>query len=156
MNKVDLIKQSEFFSGLDEKAIQELSQLCKEEVFKSGDIIVRQGETAKRFFIVVAGSISLRIEEAGGSITTINERGSLFGWSSLIEPYRYTATAIAMDDTSALSIEAGPFKNLFLEKNLKFAFDFMYRLVQLINRRLEDSRSQLISSLQGARPITQG
>ena len=151
MNKEDIIKQSGFFSELDEKAMKELSQLCKEEVFKGGDVICRQNDIAKKFYIVVEGGISLRIEGAGGTLSMINEKGDLFGWASLIEPYRYTATAIAMGDTKTLSIEAGPFKNLFLVKNYKFAFAFMYKLAQLINRRLEDSRRQLISSLQGAK-----
>jgi len=156
MSKKDLLKQSAYFSELDEKAIDELSQLCKEESFKSGKIIFNENETAKKFYIVIEGWVSLKIEEAGSTLSTIREKGELFGWASLVEPYRYTATALTLADTKVLSIEAEPFRNNFSQKYLKFALSFMNKLAQVINQRLEDSRKQLISSLSGAKPISQG
>jgi len=156
MSKKDLLKQSPYFSELNETALDELSQLCKEETYKSGDTIFRENEVAKKFYIVVEGWVSLKIEEAGSTLTTIREKGELFGWASLVDPYRYTATALTLADTKVLSIEAEPFRNNFFQKHLKFALNFMNKLVKVINQRLEDSRKQLISCMRGAKPISQG
>jgi CRP/FNR family transcriptional regulator len=156
MNKKDLLKQTVYFNELDETALNELSQLCKGEAFKAGAVIVRENESAKKFYIIEEGMVTLKMEEGGSTLSTIIKKGDLFGWASLVEPYRYTATALALEDSKVLSIESDPFKNKFLQKDLKFAFKFMNRLVQLLSRRLEDSRKQLISSLSGAKQISQG
>jgi CRP/FNR family transcriptional regulator len=156
MNKKDFLKQNVYFQELDEIALDELSQICKEETFKASAIVFREHETAKRFYIIEEGIVTLKMEEGGSTLSTIIKKGDLFGWASLVEPYRYTATALALEDSKVLSIESDPFKNKFLQKDLKFAFNFMNRLVQLLCRRLEDSRKQLISSLSGAKPISQG
>ena len=44
MSKKDLLKQSAYFNELDETALDELSRLCKEEVYKSGDVVFRENE----------------------------------------------------------------------------------------------------------------
>jgi CRP-like cAMP-binding protein len=156
MNKKDFLKQNVYFQELDEIALDELSQLCKEETYKARSVIFRQGESARKFYLVEEGVVSFRIEAIGGTLTTVIERGDLFGWASLVEPYRYTATALSIKDAKVLTIEANPFKNEFLQRDFKFAFNFMNRLVRVISRRLDDCRGQLISSLSGAKPISQG
>lgn len=156
MNTKDLLKQSPYFSELDEVALDELSHLCKEESYNAGEIIFRENEVARKFYIVIEGWVSLKIEEAGSTLTSIKEKGELFGWASLVEPYRYTATAETLANTKILSIEAEPFQKNFFQNHLKFALNFMNKLAQVINQRLEDSRKQLISSLRGAKPISQG
>jgi hypothetical protein len=44
MSGKDLLKQSAYFNELDETALDELSRLCKEEVYKSGDVVFRENE----------------------------------------------------------------------------------------------------------------
>ena len=78
-------------------------------------MIVREDEPARRLYMIVAGKVLLSFETAGAfhgpaasdanqaHIRTLTEPGRIIGWSALVEPYHYRATATAIEDTHLLA-----------------------------------------------------
>jgi len=61
-----VLKELEFFSDLDEKVLDEISDTVVISEFSEGDIICRHGMFDERFFILLSGSVK-------AVIPTVNE-----------------------------------------------------------------------------------
>jgi CRP-like cAMP-binding protein len=87
------IAQSELFKGLSEQALQALTGRGVERSYEKGDPVFREGDEAKTFHILKHGSVELVMGTQEELCFTVSMPGQVFGWSALVEPHRYRATA---------------------------------------------------------------
>jgi len=66
--------------------------------------------------------------------------GDVFGWSSVTDPFTFTAAAWAAEDTKVLAIKGRELRKLF-EKDCVIGFFFMNGIASVISRRLKSLRS---------------
>jgi hypothetical protein len=79
---------------------------------KEGDVIVRQGGPADKFFIVAEGEVALEREGDGaGSATTLGP-GHLFGELSILRDTPREATVRATKPTKLLAMDRDTFRDL--------------------------------------------
>jgi CRP-like cAMP-binding protein len=72
----------------------------------AGDVVIRQGESGDRFYVIQSGEIEFTID--GTPISRLGAGGS-FGEIALLRDIPRTATATAIQDAQLLALEREPF-----------------------------------------------
>lgn len=93
--------------------------------------------------------VGLRIHAPGGqefTVGTVGSSGETFGWSAVVEPRRYTASAVCLEDCRVLAIPAAGLLS-YLGREPGVGFPVMRRLAGIVSSRLQETRSHLASVL---------
>jgi CRP-like cAMP-binding protein len=98
------IMESDLFKGASQRFITRIANGAEEENHKKNSIIFRKNERASHFYVLVSGDIHIRIGETDEPTLAVSRPGEVFGWSALVEPYRYTATAMCNRETKVIKI----------------------------------------------------
>ena len=127
-----------------------LPRLCEEETFSQGDVIFREGEQADKLHFLLAGEIVLKVKLTSRpesiSVSVVSQKFESFGWSGIVPPYHYTASAICEADCKVMTIPGEEFMKV-LSENPAAGFTVMQRLTELIASRLRNSRQALLKTL---------
>ncbi len=138
-----ILKQHSFFKGLPAKYIDFIVGCTSHAVFRAGEVILKEGESADKFYLIRSGNVAIYIEQPREiTIQTIHE-GDILGWSWLISPYRYRFSAKAVENTRALVLDGKCLREK-CEKNPDLGYELLKRLVNVFTARLEATRLQLL------------
>jgi len=138
-----ILKQHSFFRGLPSKYIDFIVGCTSHVVFKAGEVILREGESADKFYLIRSGNVAIYISQPREiTIQTIHE-GDILGWSWLISPYHYRFSAKAVENTRALALDGKCLREK-CEKNSDLGYELLKRLVNIFTQRLEATRLQLL------------
>ena len=104
----------------------------------------------KQLPTLLRGKISLRVQltSSPASLTVAvlhNEYGS-FGWSSIVEPHYYTASALCEEDSEVVAIPGVALIET-LAKDPKSGFVVLQQINRVIANRLSNCRSVLLKSM---------
>lgn len=110
------LRDHPFMSELPAASLRRLAAHAYRVDFAAGEIIFRQGGTADRFFLVRRGAARLEIEVPGRGVVEIATLGadSALGWSWLVSPYRWQLSAVALERTSTIVIDAAVLRSLMV------------------------------------------
>jgi CRP-like cAMP-binding protein len=93
-----------FLAGMNRRQLALLTDCAMSTHFKRGEIILREGEIANRFYLIESGKVVLEPGQEFGKrmvVETIGP-GDLLGWSWMFPPYVWRFTARAVEPTEAL------------------------------------------------------
>ncbi len=140
----ELLRRYTFFNGFTAQDLKELAMSAQEENHASGDLLFSEGEHADALHFLCDGEVEILINAEGENIPISTlPAGEPVGWSALIEPYVFTATARA---TRACRVIAfGRQELLKRMENPKFTAILMRKVAEVISRRLKDTQVQLLS-----------
>lgn len=80
-------------------------------VLEPGEVIVRQGETSDRFFIIVDGDVEVRREGHGQDVVvTRHGPGQLFGEVGALTGSPQTASYVAVGKTVVMAVDCSAFQ----------------------------------------------
>jgi uncharacterized protein YhbP (UPF0306 family) len=101
------------FRALPERDVQALAARLQTIEVGAGEVIVRQGAPADKFFIIVDGEAEVVREEDGESrrIATLS-RGEFFGEIAILRDTPRVATVRAIVPTTLFAMERGSFRSL--------------------------------------------
>jgi hypothetical protein len=103
------LSESPLFSTLQKDQIRETIQHSQKLIFSSGEFIVREGDFASGFFIIVDGQAE--VKQRGKSVRMMG-RGQFFGETSLAEHETRSADVIAVQPTTCLELNAMQLREL--------------------------------------------
>jgi len=110
-----------------------------EESYAHGDVIVREGDTARHMYVIQAGRVEITKRIGGDEVTlAVLDKGDFFGEMSLLESLPRDANARAIGPTQLLVINPGGLL-LRIRRDPTFAFEMLHRLsgrIRALNRRL--------------------
>ncbi|MBE7560149.1 cyclic nucleotide-binding domain-containing protein [bacterium] len=141
-----------FFQGLSEKHKEKIGALCEPIEYKATQVIFREYTPAQQVFIQKSGRIAITIDvgnERTALVGTITS-GRMFGWSALVPPNQWTATASAIENSVVYRIDGEALRKM-MEEDTELGYQFMRRLVAVVSGRLKDTRLQLISLMNWPR-----
>ena len=147
MVSVTALRECDIFRGFPAGALEGVAGLCQEQTYKAGALIIAEGEQASTLYVLLGGMVSLRICPREGhelTVGIIGSRGDTFGWSALVEPRRYTASAACLEDCQVLAIPGAQLL-AYLEEHPETGFMVIRRLASIISSRLQETRSHLSS-----------
>ena len=149
------IEKSFLFEGMKKELMDAVSEACRRQAFDEGQWVFREGEPADYLYILEGGRVRLMLGARGGLAKTVRTPGDVFGWSSVIGPAVYTASAQCLTATRVMRIGGGQMNRL-LEQDAEQGLEFYRRLSGLIRRRLLDSYRMLLHLDPEKRPQTYG
>ena len=142
-----IIKEVDLFKEVSQKVVSEIASAAVEEIYKAGMILFESGQKAHYLYVLEEGSIDIFVGERGGLHFVINKSGDVFGWSSLIEPYIYTASAKCMTDSKVIKVAKDAIEEI-LRKYPSDGLLMMRHLAGIIAQRLRYAYQNISSEVE--------
>ena len=136
------IQQTDLFRGMNKDFVKAVFDIAKKESVNPGDVLFREGDQARHFYILLKGRIRLGTRETGQVVHTVSRPGETFGWSSLVGRDVYSASAECVAQTKLLRIETAKFQEI-QEKDPANGLIFFKHLAGALGERLINSYSAL-------------
>jgi len=111
MSVIELLRRSELFADLDPDQIGQIAALSQTQSYKSGDVIIQEGEPSDEIYIVCTGMVEVIVPQVSipdvpgasdlSSIVRLGQ-GQVFGEMSLVDRGARSATVRCVDDDTTL------------------------------------------------------
>ena len=135
-----------FLAGMDPTQLALLTDCAMVSHFKPGQIILREGEIANRFYLIETGKVVLESGESFGDPVVIETigAGDLLGWSWMFSPYTWHFTARAIEPTEAIFFY-GTILREYCERDPSLGYDLFKRMAPVMLRRLQAARKKMLA-----------
>lgn len=153
---VSELEKLEFFGIFPQKQLEEVAKITEKKSYKKNDHVYERGDRAKYLFVVSKGLVSLRRFEPGDDVGIAfesRESGGLFGAASFMEPQEYTLTAICLEDTEVVAIDADKLSDL-CEEDPAVGYKLMLKVAQVYFERYKTAKRNLYGMVQAPAVIT--
>ena len=134
-----------FGAGLPAETQARLAAMGRFRRLPVGTELLREGEIAEEFGVLLSGRIALRmlVPERGMVTILTVEPGDVVGWSAIVPPHRSTSTVVAIEAIEALMFDGAELRAA-LRADHALAATLYPRVLQAVSRRLSATRLQLL------------
>jgi CRP/FNR family cyclic AMP-dependent transcriptional regulator len=134
-----------FFKGFAPEHLKLLTGCASNVRFDAGQVIFREGEDAKQFFIIRGGKVALEIVPPIRSPVVIQTvgRGEILGWSWLFPPHYWKFNARVVEPSIAIAIDGECLRNK-CDSDPAFGYVMMKRFASIMQERLHALTVQLL------------
>ena len=152
MVSTEILQSFSLFSGLSQTELAGIAKLCRERAYESGSVIFTIGGSATDVYLLDTGKVDIQIEfkiyeyETVATVYTVG-KGEIFGWSALVPPHRFTASARCEGKANVIMINGKELME-FLEKDRRIGYVVMKNLSALISSRLASTTIALRHEIQ--------
>jgi len=137
---IDRLRKVDILQGLMEAELQGIAQYFEEENVEAGVTLCEEGANADRLFVLEQGRVSIRSRKGGQY--DIETPGKIVGWSFLVPPFVYTASAVTSAPSKVLVIKSPDFYYV-IHKEPKMGMKVVNNLSQVIASRLKGPEDSL-------------
>ncbi len=142
---VDLLKKVYLFQDLTGKELEQVIGICEEETFPEEALIVREGESGQKMYLIIEGRVRIQknIKGIGNEALAVLSPGDFFGEMALVDDIERSADVVAHEGPArVLSLDNEKFESLlFLNKEL--AHTVLWAFVRTLSRRLRETNEKL-------------
>jgi len=140
MEREQLLEKVPIFSGLDRKHIKQLSRIMVPRTFKTGDVIIKEGDQGAGVFVVTSGKVEVVRGAGGGKLQVLNTLGpgDFFGEMALFEGFPRSATVRCLEDTELLVMTRWDFR-----AELSSHSEIALAVLEAVVRRLREADARL-------------
>ncbi len=144
---VTYLQSHTIFSDLAVKHIKILAQHAEEKAYVAGDLLFKQEDPAKSFYIIKEGAVAVEVPSVYGPPLEVQTLGKddVLGWSWLIAPYKWTFEAKANSDSRVLIFDGSTLLKV-CEKDTDFGYALMKRFAGLMSERLHAARLKMMET----------
>jgi CRP/FNR family transcriptional regulator, cyclic AMP receptor protein len=139
---IDELRSHPFFKGLKEEHLARLAPQCSFVELAAGTLMLKQGDPATSFFLIVSGMVTLT--HAGlhrnVPIQTLGA-GDAVGWSWLFPPYAWHFNAMAVEAVRALRFDGQALREI-CGQDRDLGYEIMLRITQVVIERLQKTRQK--------------
>lgn len=134
----EFLKKVSWFQDLDQKSLDAIANAAVEQKYQPGQEIVRQGDTGVGAFIIRSGKVDIVQDKSGKEVklATLGP-GDVFGEMALLDEFPRSASARAVEPTTALGIQRWHFRGI-LESHPQIAV----ALLPILTRRIRNAEAQ--------------
>jgi CRP-like cAMP-binding protein len=135
-----------FLAGMNRAQLALLTDCAMAAHFKPGQVILREGEIANRFYLIESGKVVLESGEDFGDpviVETIGA-GDLLGWSWMFPPYVWHFTARAVEPTEAIFFY-GTILREYCERDPSLGYELFKRMAPIMLKRLQAARKKMLA-----------
>lgn len=145
MVTIELLRKIPVFQGLDDGPLLGMSHICKIRDYGPGDVIFREGDPATIICYLVSGEVDICVSKDPGKCVSKIHPGECFGWSALVSPNIFTASAVAKNKSAVLIID-GAGLEAYMRSDAGLCFSVFENLARTISERLAVTRRQLLDA----------
>jgi len=140
-----IIAQHPFFEGLESYYTSLLAGCASNARFEAGKYILREGEEANEFYMIRQGRVAVEISPPHRKAIVVDKvgEGEILGWSWLLPPYTWAFHARCETDTRVIALDGKCLRSK-CEQNHDLGYELLKRFAQIMNRRLDATRIQLL------------
>jgi len=148
-----IIAEHRFFSGLDQPFLNLIVGCAANVRYAPSTYIFREGDDANAFYLLREGKVALEISTPQHKPIIVDtlDAGDILGWSWLLPPFQWKFNARATTGLRAIALE-GRCLRTKCEENHELGYELLKRFSQIIERRLEATRFQLLD-VYGVRKV---
>jgi len=154
---IHVLKGFELFKGLTDNDLSKIAQLCSMFTPNEGDLIFKEGNRATDIHLCHSGKVDVTIwiREPWNKNVVVHRviPGELFGWSALVAPYTYTASAECVEPGEVIVVN-GHELLMMLAENPVVGYRIMANLDTEISARLMQTRQKLSMEWLAAGAVT--
>lgn len=121
------------FEDMDEDVLHKISQLMNYTMVQEGEVLTQKGEGAQSFYVILTGNYMVSFDD--GRAFTLHEKGQIIGWSSIVSPFKYTGTAVALTRGEVFSMSSEDFR-LLLQEDARISEKLMLKISAIISQRM--------------------
>ena len=146
MSKIaDLLSAHQPLSLLSNEVLEALASCATLNEFSVGDRLMREGESADTFHVLLYGRVAVEIANLMGGPMVIEtlEAGEVVGISWMLPPYRSTFDARAVTDSGTVAIDALRLRGA-CDADPAMGYVLYKHLAGMIRDRLQATRLQLL------------
>ncbi len=142
-NYMKILSEITLFKELKEEELQEIFEKMESKDFESGRVIFEEGSPGAEMYIIKEGKIEVRLKR-GDLILVLAElkKGDFFGEFSLISEAERSATCIATQNSTLLSLSKESFWKI-VKKNPKIGVTVLKNLVEEMAERIRETNKNL-------------
>ena len=141
----ETITEHPFFLGMKPEQLDVLVSCASETKLKADQVLFREGEPANKFYLIESGRIAIVAHQLANGTALVQTLGpgDVLGWSWLFPPFTWHFQARALEPAPAIVLD-GARLLVTAEKNREFGYELMKRVAQVVIRRLQATRKQLL------------
>jgi len=141
----EFLAAQDLFAGLTDEQRAFLAQNAEVQTYDRDQVIAREGEKADRFLLILEGELAVEVPAIAGPRLEITRLGSeqIFGWSWLIEPYKWHFNARTTQPTKVLEFKGEAILN-HCEEDPAFGYALFKRFSTLMGVRLEAAQRKMM------------
>jgi len=129
------IRQSDLLLGTSMDFVKKIMDISRMISHAQGDILFRENDAARYFYILLNGRVKLSVGEGGRGVYDVGKNGEAFGWSSLIGREVYSASAECVEPTKLLITDRKKLGQI-LENDPANGIIFLKHLAATLGNRL--------------------
>lgn len=149
----ELLRRYPFFNFMNHNQLRDVAMMTEEVSFDVDTTLFQTGAAANFLYLLRTGNVELHyvvtdergLEKRQDFLVGMINPGEVVGISALIEPYRYTATALVTEPSELLCIDAASLREL-CDKDPMLAAKWHQRMAEITMTRLHDTRIQLLAA----------
>ncbi len=140
MNTEETLAQVPLFSQLSRKDLKRLAKGTVSRHSSRGEVIVKEGERAVAFYLILSGRVEVVKGADGASPKVLSSlgHGDFFGEMALLDGYMRSASVRALEDTECLVLSRWDFM-----AELRSSPYIAVQMLPVLSRRLRDAEAQL-------------
>ena len=150
MVNAEVLQKLDIFEGLTAPELDAVTEIADVASFPKGAIVFKENEEAGKLYVLLEGKVAIQFEVGRHLEAVVHTvtAGQAFGWSALVQPYQFTASARCMEDSKLVTVDREGLRRL-LDLDCHIGFIIMEKLAELVSGRLRETRIQLISMIHG-------
>jgi len=134
---LDVLRGLPFFEDMEDLHVDRLMAMAREVGFVKDQILFREGDAARQFYIILTGKVVLELTTSRGRSRVLTvEEGYGLGWSFLLPETGRHFRARALEQVRALTFDGGELR-MAIERDALFGQRLTKRLLRDVTERLE-------------------
>jgi len=146
----EMLAEFDLFKGVSKEVLEDIAGISETIKIEKNSFVFREGEVADKLHLLISGSIALRVNLTSRpdsvTVSFLNAPHQTLGWSGVVAPNHYTASAHCEEDTELISIPSNKFMDI-LDRHTDAGYKIMLRITQIISDRLRNSRQALLKTM---------
>lgn len=147
MLSVRMLNRIPAFRGLEEDSVQDLLSVVNRIEVAPYQPIFQEDEDAKKIYFLESGRVLISIRDGAGGRKTVHvaRPGECFGWSALVPPYVFFASAHAQEPSEVDVLDADALR-MRMRRHPDLAWNVFEALAATIAEGLAGTRVQLLAA----------
>src|SRR5215217_8565516 len=145
-----LLARTEVFAGLEPRELLAIAQVAVPRRWDRGEVIFREGDSGDTCYLLRTGAVMLTREHQDGRMVALAElrAGSLFGELAMFRGETRSATAEALEPTTAVALLARDVQRL-VRRHPDIALKLLAALSERVSRTNERLLQQSFQTVAG-------
>ena len=146
----EMLAEFDLFKGVSKEVLGEIAGISETIHIEKNGFVFHEGDKADKLHLLISGSIALRVNLTSRpdsvTVSFLNAPHQALGWSGVVAPNHYTASAYCEEDAELISIPSNRFMDI-LDHHSDAGYKIMLRITQIISDRLRNSRQALLKTM---------